>query len=60
LHERSTENAMSRHPSLKVSALGSKKRSVLTRLERLEQLKIERRWKQGDDVTGLPKTRVIK
>lgn len=51
---------MSRHPSLKVSALGSKKRSVLTRLERLEQLKIERRWKQGDNVTGLPKTRVVK
>ena len=51
---------MSRHPSLKVSALGSKKRSVLTRLERIEQLKIERRWKKGDGVTGLPKTRVIK
>ncbi|MCB9932580.1 MAG: small basic protein [Planctomycetes bacterium] len=51
---------MSRHPSLKTSALGSKKRSVLTRQERLEQLKIERRWKQGDNVTGLPKTRVIK
>ena len=51
---------MSRHPSLKVSALGSKKRSVLTRQERIEQLKIERRWKQGDGVTGLPKTRVVK
>lgn len=51
---------MSRHPSLKVSALGTQKRSVLTRQERIEQLKIERRWKQGDKVTGLPKTRVLK
>lgn len=51
---------MSRHPSLKVSALGMQKRSVLTRQERIEQLKIERRWQKGDKVTGLPKTRVLK
>lgn len=49
---------MSRHPSLKVSSLGAGKRSVMTRVERLEQLKIERRWKKGEDVTGLPKTKV--
>ncbi len=51
---------MSRHSSLKVSSLGVKRRSVLKRIERIEQLKIERRWKEGEAVTGLPKTRVIK
>ncbi|MBK8205588.1 MAG: small basic protein [Planctomycetes bacterium] len=51
---------MSRHSSLKVSSLGSKRRSVLKRVERLEQLKLERRWAQGDAVTGLPKTKVVK
>lgn len=51
---------MSRHPSLRTSALGSQKRSVLKRTERLQQLEFERRWKKGDKVTGLPKTRVAK
>jgi small basic protein (TIGR04137 family) len=51
---------MSRHSSLKISALGSKRRSVLKRVERIEKLKIERRWKDGDAVTGLPKTKVVK
>ncbi len=49
---------MSRHASLKVSALANKVRSVLTRGERIELLKVEKRWKDGDNVTGLPKTRV--
>jgi small basic protein (TIGR04137 family) len=56
----SWEIAMSRHASLKVSGLGVKKRSVLKRQERITQLTVERRWKSGDAVTGLPKTRVIK
>lgn len=51
---------MSRHSSLKASGLGSQKRSVLKRQERINQLKVERRWKEGDNVTGLPKTRVVK
>ena len=51
---------MSRHSSLKTSALGAQKRSVLKRGERIEKLKIERRWNSGDKVTGLPKTRVPK
>lgn len=51
---------MSRHSSLRSSALGAQKRSVLTRQERIEKLKLERRWKDGDQVTGLPKTRVPK
>jgi small basic protein (TIGR04137 family) len=48
---------MSRHPSLKVSSLGVKRRSVLKRIERIEKLKRQRRWKEGDNVTGLPKTK---
>lgn len=51
---------MSRHSSLKSSGLGAQKRSVLKRQERLNKLKVERRWKEGDAVTGLPKTRVPK
>lgn len=50
---------MSRHASLKVSALGAQRRSVLTRVERIQKLKQERRWKKGDPVTGLPKTKSI-
>jgi small basic protein (TIGR04137 family) len=49
---------MSRHSSLKISKLATKNRSVLTRSERIAQLKVERRWKDGDAVTGLPKTKV--
>jgi small basic protein (TIGR04137 family) len=51
---------MSRHSSLKVSSLGVRRRSVLKRIERIEKLKIERRWKEGDPVTGLPKTKTLK
>jgi len=51
---------MSRHSSLKSKGLGAQKRSVLKRQERIEKLTIERRWKSGDAVTGLPKTRVPK
>lgn len=51
---------MSRHSSLKSTGLGAQKRSVLTRQERINKLRVERRWKGGDNVTGLPKTRVIK
>lgn len=35
-------------------------RSVLTRDERILQLKETERWKDGDAVTGLPKVRVYK
>jgi small basic protein (TIGR04137 family) len=52
------EQVMSRHASLKVSALTTANRSVLKRQERIAQLGVERRWKDGDDVTGLPKTKV--
>jgi small basic protein (TIGR04137 family) len=35
-------------------------RSVLSRAERLSQLKDAERWKEGDSVFGLPKVRVFK
>lgn len=48
---------MSRHRTLKVSTFANRKRSVLTREERLGVLKKEGRWKDGDRVVGLPKTK---
>lgn len=46
--------------SLKVRRGGSTNRSVLTRMERLQQLKEADRWKEGDSPLGLPKVRVRK
>ena len=46
--------------SLKVSASLVRTRSVLTRAERLEKLKEQERWNDGDSVLGLPKVRVQK
>ena len=46
--------------SLKVRRGLVRVRSVMTRAERLEKLKADDRWKEGDDVLGLPKVRVQK
>jgi len=49
---------MSQHKSLKVSGGGlSAKRSVLKRFERIDLLKKQGRYKEGDLVYGLPKTK---
>ena len=48
---------MSRHPSLKVSGKIRKKRNVLKRFERIDLLMKDGRWKEGDKVLGLPKTK---
>jgi small basic protein (TIGR04137 family) len=48
---------MSIHKSLKLKNSLSRQRSVLSRWERIEKLKDEGRWKDGDRVTGLPKVR---
>jgi small basic protein (TIGR04137 family) len=48
---------MSRHPSLKVSGKIRKKRNVLKRFERIDILSADGRWKEGDKVLGLPKTK---
>ena len=46
--------------SLKVRRGMSRVRNVMTRAERLEKLKLSDRWKEGDNVLGLPKVRVLK
>lgn len=49
---------MSQHRSLRrASALGGK-RNVLKRYERVELLKKRGQWKEGNRITGLPKTKV--
>ena len=46
---------MSIDPSLKIKGALSRHRNVLTRAERIEQLKEEDRWSQEDSLLGLPK-----
>ncbi|MCB1127840.1 MAG: small basic protein [Verrucomicrobiae bacterium] len=48
---------MSLHNSLKSGSSLGAKRSVLKRMERVELLKKRGKWKDGDRVTGLPKTK---
>jgi small basic protein (TIGR04137 family) len=46
---------MSIDRSLKIKGALSRHRNVLSRAERIEQLKEEERWTEGDPVMGLPK-----
>jgi len=48
---------MSVHSSLKTKGAVSEKRNVLKRFERVDKLKIEGRYKDGDRAWGLPKTK---
>ncbi|MDX2227690.1 MAG: small basic protein [Verrucomicrobiae bacterium] len=48
---------MSQHRSLKGSSAMGAKRSVLKRFERVELLKKRGKWKQGDKIYSLPKTK---
>jgi len=48
---------MSIHKSLRQKDTLVRARSVLSRWERLEKLKDQGRWKDGDAVLGLPKVR---
>ncbi len=50
---------MSIDRSLKVNSGLLGKRSVLTRAERIEKLRHDRRWLEGDSVLGLPKVRTV-
>jgi small basic protein (TIGR04137 family) len=51
---------MTMDKSLRTQGKGIETRSVLTRAERLEQLKGAERWQDGNSPFGLPKTRVFK
>ncbi|MDP8248555.1 MAG: small basic protein [Candidatus Tritonobacter lacicola] len=46
---------MSQHGSFKTGGRIKSKRNVLKRFERIERLKKEGKWKEGDKVLGLPK-----
>lgn len=46
---------MSIDPSLKIKGALTRHRNVLTRAERIDRLKEEERWTEGDSMTGLPK-----
>ena len=46
---------MSLDRSLKVHGALTRHRNVLTRAERIQQLKDEERWREGDSVYGLAK-----
>lgn len=46
---------MSIDPSLKIKGALTRHRNVLTRAERIEVLKDEERWSEGDSLLGLEK-----
>ncbi len=46
---------MSIDRSLKIRGALSRHRNVLTRAERIEQLKDQEQWSEGDSLLGLPK-----
>jgi small basic protein (TIGR04137 family) len=46
---------MSIDRSLKIKGALTRHRNVLNRAERIDKLKEEERWTEGDPITGLPK-----
>ncbi len=52
------DDRMSVHRSLKSSNLMGAKRNVLKRFERVDELKRQGRYQEGQKVWGLPKTKV--
>ena len=48
---------MSQHSSLRAVGTTSTKRNVLKRFERVALLKKRGQWKDGDRISGLPKTK---
>ncbi len=50
---------MARHSSLKSTGKIRAKRNVLKRFERIDILTKAGRWKAGDKVLGLPKTKAV-
>ena len=51
------ESLMTKHASLKSANKIQARRNVLKRFERVEALKKQGRWKEGQRVFGLPKTK---
>ena len=50
---------MSVHPSLKTKGAVAERRNVMKRFERIDLLKKEGRFKDGDSAWGLPKTKPL-
>ena len=50
---------MSMHRSLKAASKIATRRNVLKRFERVDLLKKQGRWKEGDRAHGLPKTKPL-
>ncbi len=48
---------MTQHRSLRAASSLGTKRNVLKRFERVELMKKRGQWKEGNRVTGLPKTK---
>ena len=51
---------MSLHSSLKIDKASVTQRTVQTRIERIKELMKKGLWKEETDVTGLPKTKIIR
>jgi small basic protein (TIGR04137 family) len=51
---------MSIHPSFRMDTAGNKQRSVLSRIERIKDLMKRGLWVDGQTVTALPKTKIVK
>ncbi|HSV43568.1 MAG TPA: small basic protein [Candidatus Bathyarchaeia archaeon] len=51
---------MSLHPSLRIDSAGTQHRTVLTRIERIKDLMKKGQWKDGQNVTSLPKSKIMK
>jgi len=51
------ESIMSQHASYKSASKIATKRNVLKRFERIDLLKDQGKWKDGDRGVGLPKTK---
>ncbi len=51
---------MSLHPSLKVDLAGAQHKTVHSRLQRVKSLLRKGKWQEGQSVTGLPKTKILK
>jgi small basic protein (TIGR04137 family) len=51
---------MSLHSSLKIDKASVTQRSVQTRIERIKELMKKGLWKEEADVTGLPKTKIVR
>lgn len=51
---------MSIHPSLKVDTAGQQMRTVHTRIERIKEMMKKGEWSDKQDVTGLPKTKIVR